>query len=182
MIGEWLGTTWPQLGLVAISTVSIFAAVIVYARIAGLRSFAKMSSSDFAMTVAVGSLIAGTAASSSTTLIDGLVALAVLFASQVALALIRRRFRLGSKIDNTPRVLMAGTEYLDENMAHTRVTRSEVRSKLRDANVVDFSQLHAVVLEATGDISVLHGSSPPDPELLVGVIGAERIRVGSGER
>ena len=32
-------------------------------------------------------------------------------------------------------------------------------AKLREANVIDFSQVKAVVLESTGDISVLHTSN-----------------------
>ena len=32
-------------------------------------------------------------------------------------------------------------------------------AKLREANVLDISEVRAVVLETTGDISVLHGES-----------------------
>ncbi len=42
-------------------------------------------------------------------------------------------------------------------MKASRVSRSNVMEKLRSANVTDFSQVRAVVLEATGNISVLHG-------------------------
>jgi uncharacterized membrane protein YcaP (DUF421 family) len=36
------------------------------------------------------------------------------------------------------------------------VTKADLYSKLREANVIRFSQVKAVVFEATGDISVLH--------------------------
>jgi hypothetical protein len=38
-------------------------------------------------------------------------------------------------------------------------------------------QVHAVVLETTGDMSVLRGAGPFDRELLQGVRGAERLQV-----
>ncbi len=40
---------------------------------------------------------------------------------------------------------------------------------------LNFDQVVAVVLETTGDISVLHGDDPLDPDLLHGVIGVERL-------
>jgi len=45
-------------------------------------------------------------------------------------------------------------------------------SKLREANVIQFSQVKAVVFEATGDISVLHVGDEDlelEDELLTGV-------------
>lgn len=46
-----------------------------------------------------------------------------------------------------------------EALAATRVAEDDLIAKLREANVLDFSQVRAVVLERTGDISVLHGCS-----------------------
>jgi uncharacterized membrane protein YcaP (DUF421 family) len=56
-------------------------------------------------------------------------------------------------------------------------------AKLREANVTRFEQIHAVIAETTGDISVLHG--PPEETLetglLDGVIGAERFKAAMGD-
>ena len=41
-------------------------------------------------------------------------------------------------------------------MRRAHVTRDDVRAKLREANVLDYSQIRAVVFETTGDVSVLH--------------------------
>lgn len=178
MISERLGSSWTEIWLVALSTTVVFASVITYVRIVGLRSFAKMSSFDFAMTVAVGSLMASTAASSSVSLVNGLVALAVLFATQVVIALGRRRGSLEKVIDNQPIVLMIGNRYLDENLHRTRVTQHDIRAKLRENNITDMGSLHAVVLETTGNISVLHGDGGVDPSLLEGVRDGDRVHAG----
>ena len=58
------------------------------------------------------------------------------------------------------------------------MTRSDVLAKLREANVLAMTDVRAVVLETTGDISVLHGDAQVDDILLAGVRGAS---VGSGD-
>jgi hypothetical protein len=78
-------------------------------------------------------------------------------------------------IDNTPTVLMVGQQMLDDHLRATRVTRGDVRAKLREANVLRYDQVHAVVLEKTGDISVLHGDGPLDSDLLRDVRGRELL-------
>lgn len=173
MIADWLGSSWTEVGLVVISTLAIFLSVVFAVRANGLRSFSKMSSFDFAVTVAIGSLIASVAVS-STSLTNGIVALVVVLVAQRIVAVLRRRTAIEAAIDNTPMVLMAGRRMLEDNMARARVTEADIRAKLREANVTDWNQVRAVVLETTGDVSVLHGETL-DVSLLQGAIGSEEV-------
>lgn len=141
---------------VCISTIGVFIGVITYTRIAGLRSFSKMSGFDFAMTIAVGSLMATTAVL-QISLVEGLFAIGILYAFQVAIAFIRRYSFLSQIIDNKPMLLFRDGEFLHKNMKSSRVTRSDIYSKLRQANIKDIIEVHAIVLETTGDISVISG-------------------------
>lgn len=158
---------------VLIAAPLIYGAVIVFTRIVGLRSFSKMSSFDFAMTVAVGSTVAGTLVADKPDLIAGALTLFALFAMQWIVAALRRSFPgFGNAIDNSPVLLMHGREFIEENMHRARVTRSDVYAKLREANVLDLDQVRAVVLETTGDISVLHSADSEqrlESQLLDGV-------------
>lgn len=176
---EWLGASWGDLVMVVVSTVAIYLAVIVYTRLAGLRSFSKMSSFDFAITVAFGSLMATIAVSPTATLSQGVLGLGVLYLLQVGVGALRRRSRFQQLVDNEPRLLMAGTEIIDDNLREARVTEEDLRAKLREANVIDPRQIRAVVMESTGDIAVLH-ADPEGPELdldlLQGVIDVEHLR------
>ena len=52
--------------------------------------------------------------------------------------------------------------FLEASMASSRVSRDDVLAKLRAANVLSLSEVRAVVLETTGDISVLHGDHLDD--------------------
>lgn len=144
--------------------------VIVLVRIIGLRSFSKMTAFDFIVTLATGSLVATAAAASEWTgFVQALGAIAVLMALQAFLAVLRRAsggYR--SILANEPLLLMRDGRFRDEAMAASRVSRDDVMEKLRAAGVVDMEDVRAVVLETTGDISVLQGNHLDDT-LLTGV-------------
>lgn len=160
---KWFIDSYASLLGVAVSCIVIYAAVILFTRIFGKRSFSKMSSFDFAMTVAVGSIIATTILSSSVSIINGVVGLLMVYVLQLAAAYMRRYKFFRETIDNTPLLLMDGADILYDNLKKARVTEGDLRSKLREANVFQLSQVKAVVFETTGDISVLHSSDMNQP-------------------
>jgi uncharacterized membrane protein YcaP (DUF421 family) len=164
-----------RLAVVCVAGIAVYAAVIVLTRLAGLRSLAKMSSFDFAATVAVGSTLSSTLLG-SVPLAAGVLGLAVLFGLQYAIASARRRGALAGLVDNEPVLLMAGDEVLEDNLRHVRMSRAELWSQLRQAGVHHRGQVLAVVLETTGDISVIRAGEAMEPELLDGVRGAEALR------
>ncbi|MBT8201695.1 MAG: DUF421 domain-containing protein [Acidimicrobiia bacterium] len=168
-------TSWSDVGFVVLSATAMVVGVVLYVQIIGLRSFAKMSSFDFAVTVAMGSLLAAVTLSNSS-LIEGLIAVASLLGVQAIIALGRRRFGWVSRlVDNTPTLLMAGSEMLTDNLRRVRVTEDDVRGKLREANVRNYDEVRYVVLETTGDVSVVHGGGHLDPDIFSDVSGADRI-------
>ncbi|MGC1480820.1 MAG: YetF domain-containing protein [Chthoniobacterales bacterium] len=138
--------------------------VVMLVRINGLRSFSKMTNFDFVMTVAVGSLLAGSSQSTSWgAFAQSLTAMASLFLVQFTTARLRKvsgTFRFLTQ--NEPVVLMRDGKILKEALTETRVAENDLIAKLREANVLDFSEVRAVVLETTGDISVLHGNRCAD--------------------
>lgn len=173
----WFTTSWEAAVEAVLCAMGIYLAVIGYTRVAGLRSFSKMSSFDFAMTVAVGSVVASTTLSRDVSLLLGVVALGALYAVQELIAHLRVWHPSASDvIDNRPVLLMRNGEMFPQAMRAAEITRADLLAKLREANVLRLEQARAVVLETTGDISVLH--APPDSDealdtvLLEGVSGA----------
>lgn len=152
---QWIDITIRGFVLTTLATVW----VVVLVRINGLRSFSKMTNFDFVMTVAVGSLLAS--GSQSTTwpqFAQACIAMATLFFVQYATARLRRfSDRFEATMQNTPTILMRDGEFMEEAMQATRVARDDLIAKLREANALDISRVRAVILETTGDISVLHG-------------------------
>jgi len=153
---EWFTASATSLYAIILTAIGIYICTIVYTRIAGKRSFSKMSSFDFAMTVAIGSILATTILSKSTSLLQGAVGLASVYVLQLFVALLRRNKKFQKLVDNQPVLLMDGQEILHENLKKSHVTLDDLKSKLREANVLELNQVRAVIFEATGDIAVLH--------------------------
>ncbi len=170
-----LGTSGVGLGLAVVSTVLVYVVVVVLTRASGPRALAKMSSYDFAATVAVGSTLSS-AATGSVALAQAGAALVVLFGLQALVAALRTRGALGGVVDNRPLLLMAGPRVLDGALRQARLSREELYGQLRSSGVQRLEQVHAVVLETTGDLSVLTGDGAFDDALLQGVRGAELLR------
>ncbi len=170
---DWLTTSWPDIGRIVATGLLVFVALLAYVRVVGLRSFAKMSAVDFAATVAIGSAVASVIISPATSLASGVATLAVLFAIPWALNGARSRSTaVAAVVDNDPRMLMRDGEILYETLRKEGVAIGDLRAKLREANVLQLDQVRAVVLETTGDISVLHGEADVEPWLLEGVAPA----------
>lgn len=129
-----------------------------------------MTAFDFVVTVAIGSVLAGASqATSWPGFFQPVIAIGVLLGTQYVIARLRKASdHFESVVQNSPVLLMHDGLIIKEALETTRVAESDLIAKLREANVLDFSEIRAVVLETTGDISVLHGDSVQD-RLLQGV-------------
>ncbi|SFB86529.1 DUF421 domain-containing protein [Zunongwangia sp. SCSIO 43204] len=155
---KWFEASETSLVAITLSAIGIFILVILYTRIAGKRSFSKMSSFDFAMTIASGSILASTIVLKNVSLVQGAIALLVVYILQLVTAYLRRYPAFQKITDNDPILLMKDGEIYYDNLKKARVTESDLRGKLREANVIQLSEVRAVVFETTGDVSVLHSA------------------------
>jgi uncharacterized membrane protein YcaP (DUF421 family) len=174
---DWITTTPKSVLMVFLSTIGIYIALILFTRIAGIRSFSKMSGFDFAITVGLGSVIASVVLAKDPPLLQGVAALGSLFLLQITFAILRKRYDwLENASSNCPRLIMAHGLILHDQLRKAQITVDDLHAKLREANVLNYDQIEAVIAETTGDVSVLHsksGEDKLDKRLLDGVIGAE---------
>ena len=164
---KWFAIEWQQVVGVSLSALGLYLGLIAFTRLIGLRSFSKLSSYDFAMTVAIGSILASTILSDSPSLSQGLVAVAVLFLIQFTISVIRRKFKpLKSLIDNQAIILMAHGEYFCDNLKEANLTKSDVQEVLRKNGIKSKSEVFAIIMETTGDMSVIKNNDvQPDLSL-----------------
>jgi|SRR5690606_2554021 uncharacterized membrane protein YcaP (DUF421 family) len=111
---KWFEASTTSLIAIVLTAIGIYFATIIFTRLAGKRSFSKMSSFDFAMTVAIGSIIATTVLSKSVSLLQGIIGLAAVYILQVLVAILRKLEIVQKLIDNKPLLLMDGEEILQE--------------------------------------------------------------------
>ncbi|MDN3645781.1 DUF421 domain-containing protein [Pontixanthobacter aestiaquae] len=135
--------------------------MVLLIRVTGLRSLSKMTNFDFIMTVAMGSLVAGAGqASEWSGFAQAITAMVGLFLTQYVAARMRKSSdAVEAAMQNDPVMLMRDGVIDYDALKRTRVAESDLIAKLREANVLNFSEVRAVVLETTGDVSVLHGDA-----------------------
>ncbi len=152
----WFSIDWQQVLGISLSAVGFYLGLMLFTRLMGLRSFSKLSSHDFAMTVGIGSILASTILSDTPSLLQGLFAVAVLFLIQGLVSVIRRRIKpLKSLIDNQAIILMAHGEYFSDNLKEANLTTSDVQEVLRKNGIKSKTEVFAVIMETTGDMSVI---------------------------
>lgn len=154
--------------LVVVSVIGIFSAIMVITRIFGLRTFAKMSSFDFASTIAVGSILASIVINKDQGILKGVLALFCVIGFQTLFSFLVRKNDLFKKLfTNKPQFLMKDGEIFYDNLKSCNVGVSDLMAKLREANVHKLSEVQAVIFESTGDIAVLHSSDIDDVDDII---------------
>lgn len=175
---DWIWTGWSDVTIAVGRAIIAFGAVVIFSRLIGLRSYSKMSSTDFIATLAMGSGIGAAVMSLDMSLIAALFALLVLYSLQWLSAYLERFSSLEQLLNNRPVLLMAGGELLMDNISRANCTPTDIYAKLREANVFRLNQVFAVIFETTGDISILRSNDETfhyDPEIFEGVAGFEQL-------
>jgi hypothetical protein len=88
---DWTLGSWRTVGFVALSTLLIYVSVVVALRVGERRTLAEMSGFDFAVAVAVGSIIGRVSTARSPTYVQGLAALVTLLVSHYLITFARAR-------------------------------------------------------------------------------------------
>ena len=174
---KWFVMDWQEGVAIAITGIVLCFGLILFTRLMGLRSFAKLTSYDFAMTVAVGSILASTVLSKSPSLSKGLLAIAVLFILQGSVSFLCRKVKPFKKaVDNEPIVLMAHGEYYWDNIAEASLSKHDIGTVLRKNGIKSESQVFALVMETTGDMSVSkQDDTIPDIDLFEDIRECEHL-------
>ncbi|PYE81963.1 uncharacterized protein DUF421 [Winogradskyella epiphytica] len=145
------------------SVFGIFSIIIILTRVFGLRTFAKMSSFDFASTIAIGSVLASIILNSSYSLYKGGLTLLTIIVFQTLFSfLVRRSAIFKNWFTNKPQLIMWKGQILYKKLQKCNVGEDDLLAKLREANVHDFGEVKAVIFESTGDVSVIHNSENKD--------------------
>ncbi|MDF4203470.1 DUF421 domain-containing protein [Maribacter sp. SA7] len=142
---------------ICIAAVFIYLYMMFITRVTGKRTFAKMTSFDFAVTIAMGSILADAVNKPVSSLMPAMVSIALLAGLQALFAKLLSSSNSAQKVmTNTPILLMKNGTILKNNLKKALVSQADLMGKLREANVLQLSEVKAVVFETTGDISVLH--------------------------
>lgn len=159
LFGGWAGM---EGALVEAAVLYPYAVLLL--RLAGKTTVGSARIFDFVSTVAMGTMVGSTIISKSIALTTGLAGLTALVALQWAVAYASSRSGLFYRITtNTPRLLYDGSRFLEENLRAERMTREDVKAKIREGGHPNLESVAAVVLETTGNVAVIGSSVPSGP-------------------
>ena len=165
--------SWSSLGRTALAGAIAYAALVIFLRISGKRTLAKMNAFDLIVTVAIGSTLSSVLTSRNLPIADGLLALALLIALQYGVAWLTIRAPWFERlVKSKPAAVFADRQFDEEAMRRERLARAEVLMAIRRAGIHDLDRVFMVVLETDGSLNVLrHPEERPERPSTVNVSG-----------
>ncbi|MDP9379466.1 MAG: hypothetical protein M3Q29_04820 [Chloroflexota bacterium] len=172
-----LFTGWDRLAVVLLKTLILYCYVILLLRVGGKRTMGKIATFDFVSIIIMGPLVATTILSSTVALADGLAALTGFVALQWLVSYMSTRSkRFAGIVTAPPSLLFSDTGFVRKNVLAQRVHEDEIAAAIRAAGHATTDSVKAVVLESTGEISIIASSVPDNP------VTADELVLGSVER
>ncbi|WP_154858720.1 DUF421 domain-containing protein [Cyclobacterium xiamenense] len=150
-----------------------YAAMVLILRISGKRTLSKMNAFDFIVTIALGSCLATVALNKNVPLADGVTAIILFIGFQFLLTWLSVRIKTIKKlITSSPSLLFYKGEFLYPAMKKERITVEEIYSKGRQEGIATLDEVDMIVLETTGDITLIKkavgGKKPTYEDVKVG--------------
>lgn len=146
---------WENIRRTLIVGLLAYVALVLFLRISGKRTLAKLNAFDLVVTVALGSTLSAVLLQSSIALAEGLTALALLIAMQYAVAFLSVRSTGFAKlVRSEPTLLARDGAFCAAQMRHSRITQSEALSAIRQSGGRTVADVETMILESDGSISV----------------------------
>lgn len=157
----WFDSWWDA-GRVLAAGAASYLLLVVLLRVSGKRTLSKLNAFDLVVTVAMGSTLSSALLSSDVSVTEAATGFFALVALQYAVARLSVLSpSFAGLVRSEPRLLLEDGRFLEEALAHERVTRNEVLAALRSAGVARVEQAAAVVLETDGSLSVIAAHAGP---------------------
>lgn len=156
MGSEILWAGWQGPARLVLMALLSYAFLIVILRLSGKRTLSKMNAFDFIITIAAGSTFATVLLSKDTSFAEGATAFSMLVFMQYGVAWASARSKMiEAWVKSEPSILVWKGEIQHETLRRNRVTETEVLAACRESGVGALQQVHAVVLETAGELSVI---------------------------
>lgn len=147
---------WPGIVRTVIVGAMAYVVLIVFLRISGKRTLAKLNAFDLVVTVALGSTLSAILLQESIALAEGAAAFAVLIVLQFLVTWISvRSDRAAAAMRSEPTLLARNGTPCRVAMRRQRVTQDEILSAVRANGNCGIEDVEAVVLESDGSLSVI---------------------------
>lgn len=147
---------WESIIRIFIVTISAYFLMVFFLRISGKRTLSKMKAFDFIVTIALGSSLATVALNKNVPLAKGALVFFLLILMQFFITWLSVRVKKIKKIITSEAVLLLYKgEVLNNILTQKRITIEEIYLAAREKGITSLSNIDAVILETTDDITVV---------------------------
>lgn len=165
-------SNWESLVRILIIAVLAYMTMIVFLHISGKRSLSKMNAFDLIITIALGSALSTVILDKNVPLIEGALVFFLLIFMQYIITWLSVRIAAVKKlITSKPELLFYKGQMLEDIMKKERITREEIYMAAREKGITDLQEIDAIVLETTGDITIIRNIKTAEPEGMKDVKG-----------
>lgn len=172
--------SWQGLLRVVVVGTAAYVSLVLLLRISGKRTLSKLNAFDMVVTVALGSTLATVLLSRDVALAEGIVAFILLVCLQAMITWLSvRSRRVSGWVKSEPTLLVFKGRALEAAMQRERVTHDEMLAALRSNGAAALEQVHAVVLETDGTLSVVQQTPSAPSTALTPVCGSGEDRMAS---
>ncbi len=148
--------SWESIFRTVILTILAYIAMVLLLRISGKRTLSKMNAFDFIVTIALGSALSTVALNKNVSLADGVLVFVIFIFLQFTITWLSVRVSFIKKtITSSPSLLLYRGEFMNETMKKERITIQEVWVAARKKGITKIEDIDVVVLETTGNITVI---------------------------
>lgn len=132
-----------------------YVTLVLFLRISGKRTLAKLNAFDLVVTVALGSTLSAITLQESVALAEGAAALALLIGAQYLVTYWSvRSGRFADIVRSEPTLLVRNGAFCRAAMRRERVTEDEAISAIRAQGGHSVTELESLILESDGSFSV----------------------------
>ena len=144
----------------AVVGILAYGTLVLFLRISGKRTLAKLNAFDLVVTVALGSTLSAILLQESVALAEGAAALGLLILMQYLVAFFSVRSAWFAKaVRSEPTLLVRNGVYCESALRRERITKGEALSAVRAAGGRDIEEVETLILESDGTMSASLGTS-----------------------
>ena len=164
-----------RIPIVILAAILIYVAFLALVKIFGSRVLTSMSASDTVIIIMFGAVAGRVIVGHPPTLAVGIIGLTTLMMLEAFFGILREKSGLGHIIDREPILLVFNGVIVMNGLRRSHFSYDDVRTSVRKAGIGSFEDVQVMILEPSGDVSIIRTGTTLDLELLKDVRGAREL-------
>lgn len=142
--------------LVIIRTLILYTTVVVFLRIMGKRQIGQLQPYELVVIIMISELAAIPMQNTGIPILNGLIPIFILFASEVTLSFIALKSeRARGVICGKPSILIEKSQIMEQELRNLRYNINDLLEQLRLKDVTNIADVEYAILETSGQLSVI---------------------------